>query len=112
MHESWKPFLKAEFEKPYFKELSEFLHSEYETKTIFPRKELVFRAFATDLNEVKVEAYPRPLTTVELLLESLNGSTEVFAGTPFEGVETAFRNWKENQSGKAYARIPYEITIK
>lgn len=54
MHESWKPFLKAEFEKPYFKELSEFLHQEYETKTIFPRKGLVFRAFATDLNEVKV----------------------------------------------------------
>ena len=54
MHESWKPFLKSEFEKPYFKELSNFLHEEYETKTIFPRKELVFRAFATDLNEVKV----------------------------------------------------------
>ena len=54
MHESWKPFLKGEFEKPYFKDLSEFLHEEYETKTIFPRKELVFRAFATDLNEVKV----------------------------------------------------------
>lgn len=54
MHESWKPFLKAEFEKPYFKELSEFLHREYDCKQIFPRKELVFRAFATDLNEVKV----------------------------------------------------------
>ena len=54
MHDSWKPFLKAEFEKPYFKELSEFLHQEYETKEIFPRKSLVFRAFTTDLNEVKV----------------------------------------------------------
>ena len=54
MHESWKPFLKGEFEKPYFKELSKFLHEEYETKTVFPRKELVFRAFATDLNAVKV----------------------------------------------------------
>ena len=54
MHESWKPFLKSEFEKPYFKELAKFLHTEYETKKIFPRKELVFRAFATDLNEVKV----------------------------------------------------------
>ncbi len=54
MHESWKPFLKAEFDKPYFKELSEFLHQEYETKTIFPRKELVFRAFQTDLSDVKV----------------------------------------------------------
>ncbi len=54
MHESWKPFLNSEFNKPYFKELSSFLHQEYETKTIFPRKELVFRAFTTDLNEVKV----------------------------------------------------------
>lgn len=54
MHESWKPFLNDEFNKPYFRELSNFLHQEYETKTIFPRKELVFRAFATDLNEVKV----------------------------------------------------------
>ncbi len=54
MHPSWKDFLQAEFEKPYFKELSEFLHEEYESKTIFPRKELVFRAFMTDLNDVKV----------------------------------------------------------
>lgn len=54
MHESWKPFLRSEFDKPYFKELSDFLREEYQTKTIFPRKELVFRAFATDLNEVKV----------------------------------------------------------
>ena len=54
MHESWKPFLKAEFEKPYFKELAEFLHDAYETKTIFPPKRLVFSAFTTDLNQVKV----------------------------------------------------------
>lgn len=54
MHESWKDFLNTEFNKPYFKELSEFLHSEYENKTIFPPKKLVFSAFATDLNEVKV----------------------------------------------------------
>lgn len=54
MHESWKPFLKSEFNKPYFKELSEFLHAEYEKKVIFPPKNLVFSAFTTDLNEVKV----------------------------------------------------------
>ena len=54
MHESWKPFLQEEFEKPYFKELAEFLHEAYETKTIFPKKQLVFSAFTTDLNEVKV----------------------------------------------------------
>ena len=54
MHVSWKPFLKEEFEKPYFKELSDFLHSEYETKTIFPEKKYVFRAFSTDLDNIKV----------------------------------------------------------
>ena len=54
MHESWKPFLQSEFAKPYFQELSQFLHQEYETKTIFPPKQLVFNAFTTDLNEVTV----------------------------------------------------------
>ena len=54
MHESWKPFLKTEFSKPYFTELSKFLHSEYETKTIFPSKTQVFRAFSTSLDDVKV----------------------------------------------------------
>ena len=54
MHESWKEFLKSEFSKPYFMELSSFLHSEYENKTIFPPKKLVFSAFATDLNAVRV----------------------------------------------------------
>lgn len=54
MHESWKPFLKSEFAKPYFKELSEFLHQAYAEKTIFPPKQLVFNAFTTDLNKVNV----------------------------------------------------------
>ena len=54
MHESWKEFLNAEFNKPYFKELSDFLHSEYDKKQIFPKKTQVFRAFTTDLNKVTV----------------------------------------------------------
>ncbi|MBQ2637796.1 uracil-DNA glycosylase [Candidatus Saccharibacteria bacterium] len=54
MHDSWKVFLKSEFNKPYFRELSEFLKQEYKTKTIFPPKELVFNAFTTDLEKVKV----------------------------------------------------------
>lgn len=54
MHESWKEFLDSEFAKPYFQELSQFLHAAYETKTIFPAKTQVFRAFTTDLNQVKV----------------------------------------------------------
>ena len=54
MHETWKDFLNSEFEKPYFKELSQFLHQEYEKKTIYPKKSQVFRAFTTDLNKVTV----------------------------------------------------------
>ena len=54
MHESWKPFLKSEFDKPYFKELSGILHKAYENTTVFPKKSLVFSAFTTDLNKVSV----------------------------------------------------------
>lgn len=54
MHDSWKPFLESEFNKPYFQELSRFLANAYSTKTIFPKKTQVFRAFTTDLNQVKV----------------------------------------------------------
>ena len=54
MHPSWKPFLQSEFAKPYFQELSAFLHEAYATKTIFPPKAQVFRAFTTDLGTVKV----------------------------------------------------------
>ena len=54
MHESWKEFLDSEFQKPYFKELSQFLHSAYETSRVFPAKFQVFRAVTTDLNSVKV----------------------------------------------------------
>ncbi len=54
MHESWREFLDSEFNKTYFKELSKFLHEEYKNKTIFPKKTLVFRAFTTNLDEVKV----------------------------------------------------------
>lgn len=54
MHESWKNFLDAEFHKPYFQELSQFLHEAYETTQVFPAKAQVFRAFMGDLNAVKV----------------------------------------------------------
>lgn len=54
MHDSWKTFLNSEFNKPYFKELSKFLTTEYNKKTIFPKKTQVFSAFTTDLNQVSV----------------------------------------------------------
>ena len=54
IHSSWKPFLDAEFKKPYFQELSQFLKSAYAEKTVYPSRDAVFRAFSTDLNNIKV----------------------------------------------------------
>ena len=65
------------------------------------------------MNDVQVVGYPKPLTTLEALLESFGGAGEsVFAGTPLESVEKAFIGWTEAESGKAYARLPYEIIIR
>lgn len=66
----------------------------------------------TSVNDVQVVAYPKPQTTLEALLESFGQGESVFAGTPLEDVETAFAGWTEAQSGKMYARIPYEIIVK
>lgn len=42
---SWKDQLEEEFEKPYFKELVEFVKDEYKNKTIYPKPASIFRAF-------------------------------------------------------------------
>lgn len=43
--ESWQQRLQSEFNKPYFKELAEFLRSEYQTQRIYPPGRLIFNAF-------------------------------------------------------------------
>lgn len=48
---SWANVLQNEFEKPYFKQLQEFLEQEYATYTIYPEMENIFNA----LNVVKYE---------------------------------------------------------
>lgn len=45
IEESWKRELAAEFEKPYFAELTEFVRNEYSTTTIYPPAKLIFNAF-------------------------------------------------------------------
>ncbi|TDX10384.1 uracil-DNA glycosylase [Flavobacterium sp. S87F.05.LMB.W.Kidney.N] len=55
MHSSWKPVLNEEFEKPYFKELIEFVKSEYTTKVCYPKGSQIFSAFDhCHFDEVKV----------------------------------------------------------
>ncbi|MBQ8811802.1 MAG: signal peptide peptidase SppA [Bacteroidales bacterium] len=66
-----------------------------------------------DLKDVQIAEYPKPLSTFEVLMESLGGSgSSVFAGTPLESVEHAFTNWNTSESGKVYARLPFEISIR
>jgi uracil-DNA glycosylase len=45
IEESWKRELAAEFEKPYFAELTEFVRSEYSATTVYPPAKLIFNAF-------------------------------------------------------------------
>lgn len=50
----WLPALKAEFGKPYYRTLFEFVKQEYNTAQIFPPSEDIFNAFhLTPFNKVK-----------------------------------------------------------
>ena len=52
---SWKEVLKNEFEKDYFKILTDFVRNEYKTKTIYPLASKIFSAFDyTPFDDVKV----------------------------------------------------------
>ena len=45
IEETWKKALENEFGKVYFKELSQFVKSEYKTHKVFPQPKDIFRAF-------------------------------------------------------------------
>lgn len=42
---SWSAVLSEEFEKPYFKGLTDFVRNEYQSKTIYPEGKNIFNAF-------------------------------------------------------------------
>lgn len=53
--DSWKNILQTQFEKPYFKELTNFVKSEYKNHTCYPLESDVFAAFDfCSLNDLKV----------------------------------------------------------
>ena len=67
----------------------------------------------SDLSAYQIAEYPKPLTTIEKLMESFGGNNaSVLKGTPFEPVEKAFRDWNGSNSGQVYARLPYEFEFK
>ncbi|MBD3861911.1 uracil-DNA glycosylase [Olleya marilimosa] len=47
IHESWKNYLQTEFDKPYFKDLTQYVDNQYKTETCFPPEDLIFNAFNT-----------------------------------------------------------------
>lgn len=52
---TWAKYLKDEFEKEYFKELTAFVKDEYRSHTIYPPGPLIFNAFnLTPFDQVKV----------------------------------------------------------
>jgi uracil-DNA glycosylase len=45
IHQSWKPYLEAEFNKPYFESLAGFVKQEYKVHTCYPKGNRIFAAF-------------------------------------------------------------------
>ena len=45
IEQSWKERLENEFEKPYFKQVTDFVREEYASKTVYPPAKLIFNAF-------------------------------------------------------------------
>ena len=55
IHNEWYPWLKAEWEQPYFRQLSAFLKEQYATREIYPPRTQVFSAFEVcDLPDIRV----------------------------------------------------------
>jgi len=55
IHPGWKKELNAEFEKPYFQDLLDYIKEEYQQNTCFPESTGIFEAFnRTPFDNVKV----------------------------------------------------------
>ena len=65
-----------------------------------------------DLADWSITCYPKPQTLLEMIMESLSGTSSVMAGTPFAPVEKAYKDWNWNSSERIYARMPYIMEIK
>ena len=67
----------------------------------------------SSVKDVEIVGYPKPLNTLELMLESLKPKEQnILAGTPFKNVGEAFADWKASATGKVYARMPFEYSIQ
>lgn len=54
-HNHWTPWLKQEWQQPYFVQLAAFIHEAYEYRTVYPPKQQVFAAFENcDIDDIRV----------------------------------------------------------
>lgn len=67
---------------------------------------------ASGPEDVQIVEYPKPQTTLDIFMEALGGTENAYAGTPFQSIFEAFSDWNSDQTGKVYARIPYELSIR
>ena len=77
-----------------------------------------------DLSAWNIEAYPKPVSQMESIMEMFgmgegvsifskkNAVESAIEGTPLEGIWKSFKDWDFATSEKFYARMPYEIVIK
>lgn len=69
-----------------------------------------------DLSKWNIQAYPKPLSLMESLMESFGSGSDalndVFEGTAFENFARAFSGWSHDKSEHFYARMPYGIVIR
>ncbi len=88
IHQSWKPYLKSEFEKPYFKELIAFIQTEYRTTQCFPKQADIFNAFnlcidfilLNNIYGVDIDRQAVEVSKLSLLLQVLEGETDESLG--------------------------------
>lgn len=65
-----------------------------------------------DLDTWQIVSYPKPQTTMEMIMEAFTGSSATLAGTPFESVGKAYHNWDSASSEHFFARMPFVYVIK
>ena len=67
----------------------------------------------SDISDIAIASYPKPMTGIEALLEQLQGGQQnILSDTPFAAVGEAFSKWRATEGGKAYARMPYDYIIR
>ncbi len=108
---SWHAALAPEFEKPYWKELTEYVRAQYQSNTCFPAPKNIFRAFdATPFGKVAVvilgqDPYHTPGAAMGLSFSVPNGSKtqpslanifkELQTDLNIQRVQTDLSDWAE-----------------